>query len=237
MKYFIVSDIHSFYSPLKAALANVGYDKDNPEHTLIVCGDLFDRGEESRQLLFFIMFDIPRERRILIRGNHEYDFVKLVKGEYVADKWDRDSQIGCYRSNGTIRTMCSLARIPEEYTRHLYWLSQYKDNDKDAWENYDNARHQALQYFEDARNNEMVKIVAEWIQSDDWIDFYELDNLILTHSFIPTIPQYTYYSTWRECVKHGALWEEATWVCPYIAYAKGGFDPEFKNGKTLVCGH
>ena len=44
MKYFIVSDIHSFYVELKSALDKAGFNKRNKDHTLIVCGDIFDRG-------------------------------------------------------------------------------------------------------------------------------------------------------------------------------------------------
>ena len=55
MKLFVVSDIHSFYTPLIKALEAAGYDKNNNEHWLIVCGDCFDRGPESVEILHFLM--------------------------------------------------------------------------------------------------------------------------------------------------------------------------------------
>ena len=67
-KLFVTSDIHSFYTPFKAALNEKGFDKNNPDHYLVVCGDCFDRSDESEELLHFLM---SLERKILVRGNHD----------------------------------------------------------------------------------------------------------------------------------------------------------------------
>ena len=66
-KYFVGSDIHSFYTPFIKELNKKGFDLNNEEHILIICGDLFDRGSESLKLYEFIK-SLPKERRILIRG-------------------------------------------------------------------------------------------------------------------------------------------------------------------------
>ena len=63
MNRFCVSDIHSHYSAMKKALDEVSFDKDNPTHYLISCGDAFDRGHESEEVLHFLM---SLERKILI---------------------------------------------------------------------------------------------------------------------------------------------------------------------------
>ena len=65
-KYFIVSDTHSFYTPLKESLDKVGFDINTPDHIFILCGDLFDRGSESLEIYEFVK-SIPKERRILIK--------------------------------------------------------------------------------------------------------------------------------------------------------------------------
>ena len=67
-KFFVVSDIHSFYTPLKRALDEKGFDTKNKDHWLIVCGDAFDRGDESEEVLHFLM---SLERKILVKGNHD----------------------------------------------------------------------------------------------------------------------------------------------------------------------
>lgn len=67
-KFFVVSDIHSYYTPLKKALDEKGFDPHNEDHWLVVCGDAFDRGDESYELLKYLM---QLERKVLIRGNHD----------------------------------------------------------------------------------------------------------------------------------------------------------------------
>jgi len=68
MKIFAVSDVHSYYSELQKALNEAGFDKNNPDHLLVVCGDLFDRGHEAEKLFQFIN---SVENKVLIRGNHD----------------------------------------------------------------------------------------------------------------------------------------------------------------------
>lgn len=69
-KYFIVTDIHSFYDEMIKALNTAGFDINNPEHIFVSLGDLLDRGEKPLQCLQFVN-NLPDDRKILIRGNHE----------------------------------------------------------------------------------------------------------------------------------------------------------------------
>ena len=69
-KYFIVADIHSFYTEMIKALEEKGWDINNPDHIFVSLGDLLDRGNEPMECLKFVN-SIPRDRKILIRGNHE----------------------------------------------------------------------------------------------------------------------------------------------------------------------
>ena len=76
-KYFVVSDIHSFYNALIEGLKRAGYDQENPNHILVVCGDIFDRGGQPLEVYNFLI-SLPKERRVLIRGNHEYLLRELI---------------------------------------------------------------------------------------------------------------------------------------------------------------
>lgn len=67
-KFFVISDVHSFYTPMKEAIDNAGFDPNNENHWLITCGDNFDRGDESVEVLHYLR-QLPR--KILIKGNHE----------------------------------------------------------------------------------------------------------------------------------------------------------------------
>lgn len=75
-KLFVVSDVHGHCTLLMEALARAGYDKENEEHWLIGCGDYFDRGTENAEVLRFLE-RVPR--KILVRGNHEDQLLKLFR--------------------------------------------------------------------------------------------------------------------------------------------------------------
>lgn len=43
MKYFVISDIHIFYTEMMTSLISNVFDIQNPDHKVIICGDAFDR--------------------------------------------------------------------------------------------------------------------------------------------------------------------------------------------------
>ena len=98
MKYFIVADVHSFYNQMKYALDRAGFDRDNPEHIFVSCGDLFDRGNQPQQCLEFVM-SLDPERRIFIRGNHE---------DLMEEAITRMGFLGPDLTNGTVATAHAL---------------------------------------------------------------------------------------------------------------------------------
>lgn len=67
-KLFVVSDIHGHYTEFAEAIDASGFERENPAHLLIFCGDLFDRGNENMQVMRFFE---GIENRVMIRGNHE----------------------------------------------------------------------------------------------------------------------------------------------------------------------
>ena len=53
-KFFVTSDVHSHLTPFIRALGKAGYDPENTDHWLVICGDVFDRGDESLELLKYL---------------------------------------------------------------------------------------------------------------------------------------------------------------------------------------
>ena len=103
MRYYVVADVHGFYTELIAALTEKGFFEDKEPHKLIVCGDLFDRGLEAVKLQNFIVDLINKDEVILIRGNHEDLALELIK------EWDKRSYLfGYHNSNGTVNTVLQL---------------------------------------------------------------------------------------------------------------------------------
>ena len=103
MTLFCISDVHSYLEPLKEALAQAGFDENNPDHWLISCGDLFDRGPDSEELLYYIM---SLERKILVKGNHDTLLEECCMREF---PYSYD------RHNGTVRTINSIGDAGEGY--------------------------------------------------------------------------------------------------------------------------
>ena len=220
MKYFIVSDIHSFATELKHALKSAGFDKGNKNHTLIVVGDVFDRGDKTVELYKFLS-SIPKKRCILIRGNHEYLAFDLIKKQY-PESHDF--------SNHTVDTFCHIAHrdISDLYNGDVSWkeITDYVRSSK----------------------------IWKWLNSKQWVDYYELGPYIFTHSFIPVMAKEEYrkyyyymgaYNMSAECCEYNPDWriagnydfEESTWGDPIAYYKAGLFEEEAKKGKILVVGH
>jgi hypothetical protein len=208
--YFIVSDIHGFYHELMEALDKVGYDKNNTEHILVVVGDIFDRGPDNL-LVYKFLRGLPKDRRILIRGNHEDMFVELIGKSFPAYY---DFQ------NKTVEAFCHLSGFKEDYL--LFNVTNEISNiAKDYW----------------AQIVEVVKMmkIDEWIKSDEWVEYFEIGDFILTHSFLP-LRHGDYNPDWRTDAKEHE-WKKAHWGNPLEQYRIGFFEKEEKKGKKLVFGH
>lgn len=243
MKYFVCSDIHSFYTPLKTELLKTGFDENNPEHILIVCGDVFDRGLETVEVYNFLK-SIPKDRCILIKGNHEALFLQLLEKDY-PESHDF--------SNGTVLTFCQIAgynadtayelRIGYHISYGTYFDSEFIDKQCQLVWNTIKAK---------VKKSEITK----WLKSKQWVNYYELDNYIFVHSFIPLTytPEKSTEAFYKEyAIYHGVTdafefnpdwrnaadldWEDASWGCPYVFFDSGFFNEEVKNNKILVCGH
>ena len=210
MKWFVVSDIHGFYTELVECLGKAGFEYDNPNHGLIVCGDIFDRGYEPFEVYRFLR-RLPKNRRVLIKGNHETLLKDMcIRGyEYLADD-----------SNGTSSTAI-----------HLMWDSQeiYKDTSVNKYNNI--LINEILAWIDKEWVNyyEMDKFI--FVHS--FIPVYCNDKL---PAWYKDHRKFAYNPKWRK-IKDDEMWEDARWGCPWKMYQSGLFEEEEKNGKILVCGH
>lgn len=97
MKYFVSSDIHGFFDEWQNALKDKGFDLDNHEHKIILCGDLLDRGSQPKEIIDFVLKH--KDKVILIRGNHE-DLIEQMIERNSSDYGDL--------CNGTAQTIVDL---------------------------------------------------------------------------------------------------------------------------------
>lgn len=207
-KYFVVSDIHSFYDELMVALSTAGFDVNNPNHILVSCGDLLDRGKQPLECLKFVL-SLPSSRRILIRGNHE-DLLEMC---FKRKKFERHDV-----HNGTMTT---IYRLAGQDTDDGFWFGNISDN----------------VIIEKAQNNAMLKEylaslvdyaeLEEYIFVHGWIPCNTDD----CNQYYSNDVHYEYKSNWRESNKND--WDYARWINGMDAHNQGVKE----NGKTIVCGH
>ena len=120
MQIFVTSDIHSFFTPFKEALDKAGFE-DKEGQLLIICGDLYDRGNETIQLYKYLQ---QIKHKVLIRGNHEDLMLEMCERGY-SQSHDRH--------NGTDKTadhFCKyfkLDEIGELYSFYSTYLLRFQD--------------------------------------------------------------------------------------------------------------
>lgn len=241
-KLFCCSDIHSFFHEWMTALNRKKFDINNPDHILIICGDIFDRGPGSKEVYDFIK-KIPLERRILIRGNHEILLRQLCEKKW-AESYDY--------SNGTLDTVHQLNDWDDERETYDYYKTLMKLEKMYSYNSPEVRLYEQTKGIWNRRkalfSSPVMKEVLKWIASDEWVNYFELEDYIFVHSWIPI----TVYIDWgrtkllQEIVKSGpdsyredwrnatqSEWEDATWGCPW----KRALIGLNQTGKTIVCGH
>ena len=97
MKYFVCSDIHGFFDEWMKALDEKGFDINNKDHQLIICGDLLDRGRQPKEVIDYVLKH--KDDIIFIRGNHEDLMQELI---------DRNFSIRRDIHNGTAQTIVDI---------------------------------------------------------------------------------------------------------------------------------
>lgn len=208
MKFYVVSDVHGFYTQFNKALEEKGYFSDQGEKKLIILGDLFDRGKECRELQSFIVDLIDKDEVILVKGNHEDLIEELV------DNLEMYTDYGIYTThhyrNGTMNTICDLLGIS------IYDLMLYPDMVRN--------KMRCTPYFK--------RIIPSMI------DYFETEKYIFVHGWIPCKKDSKYHASkykkiddWRESDEE--MWKESRWSNGMEAAHQGVIE----EGKTILCGH
>lgn len=116
MKYFVCADPHGFTTIMKRDLYSAGFEEGNPEHKLIICGDIFDRGSEPVEMYQYLKG--LGDQFIFVRGNHE----DLFRDAYYEFKECGYVYSYHHKHNGTNVTMNKLfnERLDKEVLDWIY---------------------------------------------------------------------------------------------------------------------
>lgn len=224
-KFFVTSDIHSFYTPLKEALDKVGFDPNNEEHWLIVCGDCFDRGYESEKVLHFLM---SLQRKILVKGNHDILLEECCMREF---PYSYDS------SNGTRKTIQDLGGA--------VYRRSFAECCCRTWDRLARYRELLVNYFETrnyifvhswipiiSQNGSYYKYDENWRDASDnnweeamWGNPFDMHSLDINKTGKTIVFGHWHCSTGHKMLGHckSEFGEDAIWE-PYYAEGVIGID-------------
>lgn len=205
--YFAFSDPHGCLQPVLEGLKAAGFDPINPNHCLIVAGDLFDRGPEPYGLYQYLK-SLPR--LILVKGNHEDCLLQMLKRGYPKPY---DFQ------NKTIETLFQLTGASYDEAFDLAGRLPLNGFDKD---------NERLKPFEEAAANPRVQEVVAWI-NEKFLNYYQTAHHVIIHSSIPLTP------SWRKADE--ASWFQARWCNPIEEYRHNVYRPIWAEHKKVVIGH
>ena len=213
---YVISDIHGYFNEMKDSLEKSGFlDDDNS--LLIVCGDLFDRGEYSKEIYYYLRDLQSKGKAIITKGNHDNMFIEFLRGE---DCWFN------FMHNGMNKTLDSFLDRTASFESFIIIDSLLSlgelDNDEidKLWNEYQNNARETI-----LSENEGI---LDWFESLP--DYYETKNYIFTHGSIDTeakdwhFPEFSKYQyvSWDAC-----HWDDGSF-----------FKKDIKNtDKTVVVGH
>ena len=156
MRYYVLADVHGYYTKMIDKLTEVGFFDDKEPHKLILCGDMMDRGKEACKMQEFMYKLLQEDKLIFIRGNHE-DLMMDMLREFPEKMDDILAGYTHHNSNRTFDTAVQLSKMSKGRIR----------NNPD-------------EFIRRVRNSTFCK---ELIPAA--IDYYETPDFIFVHGWIP----------------------------------------------------
>lgn len=209
MKYYVLADLHGFYTPMCKALEEAGFFAEKEPHRLVVCGDMMDRGSEALAMQSFMLKQLEAERLIFVRGNHE-DLLEAMIFDIALGR----PVSGNHEVNGTFDTAVQLSGIDPQLAPRYRMEVAARTRESDFMRRLLPA---AVDYFE----------TPHYVFVHGYIPGYaEVPEDIPLDGSLHCRPD------WREA--DAIAWRQARWQngmeCACIA--RYGVP-----GKTVVCGH
>jgi serine/threonine protein phosphatase 1 len=215
---FTISDIHGHYQETIKALQEAGWDEDNPNHLLVVCGDIFDRGDESLTIFQWLYRLTQDSKAIVTKGNHEPFLIQFLDG---------DNDNFNYKYNGLNNTLDDFVHSTSDFKMFLI-MNQDKNSPTGLNDTIGNLWDKWCYNTRKLINEENPELLS-WLKSLPY--YYETENYIFTHASIDTLAldwhhphcdNYGKFLDWDACV-----WDDGSFFGKSIC----------NTDKTVVVGH
>lgn len=210
-KMFIISDIHGHYTEMVRDLKEAGFDENDDNHLLIVCGDIFDRGDENVEVYNFLKKLTDNNKAIVINGNHHKFFIEWLEG--------KDMLPFNYYYNGMRDTLGDFLQRTAPFES---WCFLEENANEPTYNDYVN-------WCEFARKEVMKEYpeLLEWLKNMP--RYYETKNYIFTHGAIDLNCE-----DWHK--PHCCRGNLTDWDA--LDFDDGTFITKINNtGKKIVVGH
>jgi serine/threonine protein phosphatase 1 len=119
-----IGDIHGCDRALEGLLMSLAPE---PTDTLIVLGDVIDRGPDSKRCIEVLLNLREHCRLILIKGNHEEMLLSAVAGGDWAEGW------ASYGGKETLQSYGNLRSIPKEHLQFMRNALDYQETDTEIF--------------------------------------------------------------------------------------------------------
>lgn len=210
MKYFVISDTHAHHTEAINALVKAGWDVENPNHMLIVVGDITDRGSEALAHILWLKDLTDKKRAIVLKGNHDQFILGFLKNMDQSFNW---------MHNGLNTTIDDLDHRTDSF--QMYCVSTGKEMNVETFGEWQRitANHIKKEY----------PWLKEWFENLP--DYYETKNYIFTHGIIDwRVDDWHKSQMQKYNCKQG--WMSNHWASPedYLKFTN-------YTGKTIVVGH
>lgn len=174
-KFFITSDIHNDYDALISGLDEIGFDINNPDHILVVAGDVFDRGRDAVKLYGYLKELTDKEKAIVLAGNHDEFLIQFLE----------QKNLGlCYfnfRNNGTDKTIDDFLGQTLSWDTYVCMKYSAEEQFKMTQEEWNNVWAAFVRESAEEINVNYPELL-QWIKSLP--DYLELEHSIITHGMI-----------------------------------------------------
>lgn len=153
---YVVSDIHGDLKKLKKLLKVISFD--NKKDTLIIAGDILDRGEDDLNAYKFLEPYIKDKSVQIILGNHEFFCWQYLNGKITEKTW-----IGFGAESNTVNTINNMSIFDRTrfslYIESMPYCIELEVNDKRYLITHAGLHADYLIYNEDGTINTVASIL------------------------------------------------------------------------------
>ena len=179
MKYFAISDTHAHHTETIKALNEAGFDPSNPDHFLIVVGDITDRGQEALAHILYLKDLVGKNKAVVLKGNHDNFILGFLKNIDQSFNWMHNGL------NTTIDDLTHQTRSFEMYC--IYTEKEMNTTTFGEWQRI---------------NASKIKKEYPWLK--DWFqnlpNYFETKNYVFTHGIVGIGNKYDWHnSDWSDC--------------------------------------